>query len=76
MARVAVDAMGGDLAPAAIVRGALAAVRELPGVEIVLVGREDAILSEIGDEGPPPSPPEALRNWFTPAEIVVIFPAS
>jgi len=53
VARVAVDAMGGDLAPTAIVRGALAAVRELPGVEVVLVGREDTLLAEIGNDGPP-----------------------
>ena len=35
---VALDAMGGDNAPAAIVRGALSAVRELD-VDVILVGR-------------------------------------
>jgi len=49
MSRVAVDAMGGDLAPAAVVRGALTAVRELPGIEVVLVGCEAAILKELPD---------------------------
>lgn len=39
---VAVDAMGGDLAPDAIVRGAVEAARER-GIEVVLVGREPAI---------------------------------
>lgn len=39
--RVAVDAMGGDHAPAAPVQGALAAARE--GIPIALVGREAAI---------------------------------
>jgi len=39
---VAVDAMGGDKAPGEIVRGALDAVSEL-GVDVLLVGQEDAI---------------------------------
>lgn len=47
MTRVAVDAMGGDHAPAAVVRGALRAVREIPGIEVVLVGREDAVRAEV-----------------------------
>jgi phosphate acyltransferase len=44
--RVAIDAMGGDRAPAEIVAGALAAVGQL-GVEVLLVGIEDAIRAEI-----------------------------
>jgi phosphate acyltransferase len=40
--RIAVDAMGGDFAPAEIVKGALDAAR-LSDAEIVLVGRPDAI---------------------------------
>ncbi len=40
--KIIVDAMGGDFAPAEAVRGALAANRKT-GVEIVLVGREEAI---------------------------------
>ncbi len=40
--RIIVDAMGGDFAPLAPVKGALAA-REKYGVEIVLVGREDTV---------------------------------
>ncbi|MBQ1603297.1 MAG: phosphate acyltransferase PlsX [Oscillospiraceae bacterium] len=40
--KIIVDAMGGDFAPLAPVKGALAA-REQYGVEITLVGREDAI---------------------------------
>lgn len=43
---VAVDAMGGDKAPAEIVAGAIRARDEL-GVEVVLVGRHD----ELGDTG-------------------------
>src|SRR5699024_1645603 len=43
---IALDAMGGDNAPAAIVEGARRAVDEL-GVEVLLVGRPD----ELGDTG-------------------------
>lgn len=39
---VALDAMGGDFAPAATVEGAFAAVQE-PGVSVLLVGDRDAI---------------------------------
>jgi len=44
--RVVVDAMGGDHAPAVVVEGAVQAAREL-GVEIVLVGRQEAIEAEL-----------------------------
>ncbi len=47
MLPIAVDAMGGDKAPAEIVAGAIRAVEEL-GVPVVLVGRPE----EIGDPGP------------------------
>ncbi|KWX09923.1 hypothetical protein TR74_06730, partial [Carbonactinospora thermoautotrophica] len=40
--RVAVDAMGGDHAPAEIVAGAVAAARD-HGLEIVLVGKEPEV---------------------------------
>lgn len=46
MLPIAVDAMGGDHAPAAIVEGARLAVEEL-GVPVVLVGRS----AELGDTG-------------------------
>ncbi len=45
--RVALDAMGGDLAPGEIVKGAVAATRAFPDVEIILVGKEEAIRSEL-----------------------------
>jgi glycerol-3-phosphate acyltransferase PlsX len=41
--RVAVDAMGGDHAPDAVVAGALRAVREDPELEVVLVGRPERL---------------------------------
>ncbi len=44
MARVALDVMGGDFAPAATVGGALLALQELePGDTIQLVGRQDVV---------------------------------
>jgi len=45
-ARIVVDAMGGDNAPDAIVEGALMAAGGL-GVEVILVGRRDAIEAEL-----------------------------
>lgn len=53
--KIIVDAMGGDNAPRSNVEGALNAVREL-GVEAVLVGRGNEILSvlkELGCDEPP-----------------------
>lgn len=46
MIKVAVDAMGGDNAPHAVVAGAVQAAREL-GVGIILVGIEQAIQTEL-----------------------------
>jgi glycerol-3-phosphate acyltransferase PlsX len=49
---VALDAMGGDRAPAEIVAGAVAAAR--PGeLEVVLVGREPAIRTALEGDPPP-----------------------
>jgi glycerol-3-phosphate acyltransferase PlsX len=44
--RVAVDAMGGDYAPAEVVRGAVQAARN-EGVEIILAGPEDRLRAEL-----------------------------
>jgi phosphate acyltransferase len=45
--RIALDAMGGDFAPAETVKGAIAALADHPNIEITLVGREDAISREL-----------------------------
>jgi len=46
--RIAVDAMGGDYAPQAIVEGTVQAAKKQPGeLELVLVGREQEIRSEL-----------------------------
>ncbi len=48
--RILIDAMGGDHAPDAIVQGAVAAAKEFD-VQIVLVGRGEAILRSMGRLG-------------------------
>ena len=47
MIKVAVDAMGGDYAPAEIVKGAVEVARERPQIEVILVGQEDAVRKEL-----------------------------
>jgi glycerol-3-phosphate acyltransferase PlsX len=44
--RIALDAMGGDLAPKAVIEGAVAAARDF-GIEIVLVGLKDMVETEL-----------------------------
>ncbi len=48
--RILIDAMGGDNAPEAIVRGAIEAARRF-GEEIVLIGHEDKIRPILASEG-------------------------
>ncbi len=50
--RIIVDAMGGDNAPAAPVKGAVRAVKQL-GVDIVLVGKSEVIGQELDKEDYP-----------------------
>ncbi len=49
--KIIVDAMGGDNAPGEIVKGALLALSELENTEIVLVGRGEALLQALSDQG-------------------------
>lgn len=53
--RIVIDAMGGDHAPAATVQGAQAAAKLYPDVELVLVGKEDAVQAELDKNGGKPS---------------------
>jgi len=48
--RIAIDAMGGDHAPKAIVEGALEAAKEWPDIEIILVGDELRLKLHIKDK--------------------------
>jgi len=57
---IAVDAMGGDDAPRAIVEGALLAARE-PGVRLLLVGRRQLIEREIEQLEPAPAARERVE---------------
>ena len=61
--KVAVDAMGGDNAPAEIVKGAVEAVLESPKVKVYLVGIEDVVCAE-------------LSKYTYPAEQIEVVPAS
>lgn len=49
--RIAVDAMGGDHAPAEIVKGTVQAAQKLKDVEIILVGNEKRVNSELSSIG-------------------------
>jgi glycerol-3-phosphate acyltransferase PlsX len=55
MTTVALDAMGGDFAPAATVAGALAAARR--GIEVVLVGDEGTLRERLAAVGDAPARP-------------------
>lgn len=46
--RVVLDAMGGDYAPAEMVKGAVDAINRERRVKVILVGREESINSELG----------------------------
>lgn len=63
MIRVAVDAMGGDNAPAAIVKGAVDALHEKDNLFIYLVGKQNAINQE-------------LSGYSYPKERIQVVPAS
>ncbi|MBU5472009.1 phosphate acyltransferase PlsX [Roseburia sp. MSJ-14] len=47
MIKVAVDAMGGDNAPAEIVKGAIDAVTQRPDIKVYLVGQQDVVKEEL-----------------------------
>ncbi|QQR62926.1 hypothetical protein IPH67_00350 [bacterium] len=48
MPKIAVDAMGGDYAPIAVVKGAVAAARK--GVKVTLFGDHDRVAELLSDE--------------------------
>ena len=73
MIRIAVDGMGGDRAPAAVVDGTVQAARFLKEIEIVLVGQEDRLSKELSRFNPLPSnlkihhAPEVIGMGESPA---------
>lgn len=54
--KIAVDAMGGDFAPLEIVLGSIAAIRENPHMEIVLVGDAEQVYNILQAEGEDKNP--------------------
>jgi glycerol-3-phosphate acyltransferase PlsX len=50
--RIALDAMGGDHAPDAIIAGAIQAVSEYPNIVVTLVGREEVLREKLGGDVP------------------------
>ena len=68
--KIAIDAMGGDFAPSAPVQGALLAREAYPDVELVLVGREDAIMDALREAGKKQLPEGvSIRNATEVVEI-------
>ncbi|MCI8359388.1 MAG: phosphate acyltransferase PlsX [Lachnospiraceae bacterium] len=61
--KVAVDAMGGDNAPAEIIKGAVEAVQESSRVKVYLVGKEDVMKNE-------------LAGYTYPEEQITLVPAN
>lgn len=47
MYKIAIDAMGGDNAPNAIIKGALDAQKEIDGIEVILLGKKDIIQKQM-----------------------------
>lgn len=64
--RIALDAMGTDLAPGPEVEGALLALRDADGVEIVLVGDESVIRAELARHD---EIPETLQVRHAPDRV-------
>jgi phosphate acyltransferase len=79
--RIALDAMGGDLAPKAAVEGAVAAARDF-GLEIVLVGLKDIVENELATHDTAglairiEHAPEVLAMDDSPLESVLTKPHS
>lgn len=74
--RIAVDAMGGDYAPAEVVEGSVNIARTYPDTEIILVGDESAVRAELAHLGVIPSnltvhhAPERIEMYEHPAQAV------
>ncbi|HEX5178243.1 MAG TPA: phosphate acyltransferase PlsX [Gemmatimonadaceae bacterium] len=78
MARIALDAMGGDRAPEAPIAGALLALAELDGAHsIQLVGRTDDVAAELNKQlGAATSLPSGLRDRITIVEAADVIEMS
>lgn len=59
--RIALDAMGGTHAPESTVLGALESLKEVPGVQVALVGNEESIKDELAGKKYPESRIEVVH---------------
>jgi glycerol-3-phosphate acyltransferase PlsX len=79
--KIALDAMGGDLAPKAALEGGVAAARDF-GIELVLIGDRDVIVRELADHDLSGLPvtiehaPEIVAMDESPLESVLAKPES
>ncbi|HUO03840.1 MAG TPA: phosphate acyltransferase PlsX [Candidatus Binataceae bacterium] len=79
--KIALDAMGGDLAPKATVEGAVLAARDF-GIEVVMTGELDLLARELAEHGGAGLPiriehaPEAILMDESPIESVIAKPHS
>ena len=79
--KIALDAMGGDLAPKATVEGAVLAARDF-GVEVVLVGDREVVARELASHDAANLPikiehaPESILMDESPLEAVIAKPRS
>ena len=72
MVRVAVDAMGGDNAPAEIVKGCLAAVKKESEIQVLLVGKEELIRKELEKKQYSPSEIEQFSGKEDISQLIYI----
>ena len=49
--KILIDVMSGDNAPLELIKGAVAAARDFPAAQLVLVGREDVIKQVAAEQG-------------------------
>ena len=81
--KIGLDVMGGDFAPQATIAGAIAASRELPSEDkIVLIGKEEMILSELSTQGADPNSfiianaPDVIEMGESPTKAFIQKPHS
>ena len=74
MLKIAVDAMGGDYAPASEVEGAIEAARDL-GVGVILVGKSELIQAELDKHRRSRALVGSPRSWRSASRIALAIAA-
>ena len=73
MPRIAVDAMGGDHAPAAVIAGALLALGDQASdVHLQLVGQEDVVRAEVARQGGIPDACAARVEFVAATQVIAM----